>query len=287
MGVGLARRRSGCCFGCSAGTLSSMSEREVYPNAPIVLAAMELRHPLCVPLSPGAQVTIGKLLAAELPVPMMANLVNLQASVGSAPTMTTELAPRYVSRDRSTAITFKANAVVIETSRYERWERLRALAKLAFEARQAVDAAVGVERFGLRYIDEVRVPGSDQTQDWGSWVNQTLLGPAAAGVAVGLTTVEWQGIAVYDNGPDRTLVLRYGPREGYAVDPAGELKRAAPPPGPYFLLDIDSFWTPSGDIPEVDIDSLLVIADDLHAPVRMLFEGLITERLRKEVLRNG
>jgi len=82
-----------------------------------------------------------------------------------------------------------------------------------------------------------------------------------------------------DSGP----ALR--PRDGYAVDPGGELKRSAPVPGAFFLLDIDSYWTPSEGIPEFDVGQLLTTSEDLHAPVRRLFESLITDELREEVLR--
>ena len=70
------------------------------------------------------------------------------------------------------------------------------------------------------------------------------------------------------------------------MDPAGDLKRSTPAPGPYFLLDIDSFWTPSDDVPVFDEDKIVSVCDDLHSPVRDMFEGLITERLRQEVLRS-
>lgn len=52
-------------------------------------------------------------------------------------------------------------------------------------------------------------------------------------------------------------------------------------------MDIDSFWAPSDGFPEFDIEMLLAMCDDLHAPVRSLFERLITDRLRKEVLRHA
>jgi uncharacterized protein (TIGR04255 family) len=265
-----------------------MSDREVYPNAPVVLVALEVRHPAAGPLSHADQVKIKQLLGSQLPLLRTATMMNVQATIGAAPEVTTERAPRYVSRDRTTAVTFRSGAAVIETTRYERYERLRDLAALALESRQAVAPIDGVERLGLRYIDELRVPeNGDETASWELWVDPTLLGPLLLGSRLGLSVSQWEGIAVFSNEPDTSLVLRYGPREGYAVDPAGDLKRAAPPPGPFFLVDIDSFWTPTDDVPEFDVQKLLAVLDDLHNPVRTLFEGLITERLRKEVLRHG
>jgi uncharacterized protein (TIGR04255 family) len=176
---------------------------------------------------------------------------------------------------------------VIETTRYLKWEKFRKIAAEVFTARSDVAPVDGIERVGLRYIDEIRVPVTDEGVDWGPYVDVTMLGPAVLAPELGLVNEQWQGIAVFHPAPGDALVLRYGPRVGYAVEPGGDLRRPAPPPGPFFLMDIDSFWAPSDEVPEFAVDPLLETSDRLHAPVRRLFERLITERLRAEVLRNG
>jgi uncharacterized protein (TIGR04255 family) len=269
------------------GTVTSMDSREVYPNASVVLAVLEIRHPTAGPLSRAAQVKVKQLLAGKLPLQRSATMMSVQGGAGTVPGVTTERAPRYMSRDRTMSVTFRNEALVIETTRYERYELLRDTVALAIEARQAVEPVDGIERLGLRYIDEIRVPDCGEAPSWVCWVDSTLLGPSAVGTRLGLETRLWQGVTVFNNGPDRMIAVRYGPGEGYAVDPAGEMKRPTPPPGPFFLMDIDSSWTPSADVPEFDAETILAACDELHNPVRMLFEGLITERLRKEVLRNA
>lgn len=262
-------------------------DREIYSNAPLVLTALEIRHPSAAPLSRVAQKKIKQLLSSHAPLPRPATLANFQATIGGATETITEEAPRYFSRDKTTAITFRIGSVVVETTRYVRWERLRELMALALTAR-GVDPVDGIERLGLRYINEIRVPAdTDKPLDWDPWVNPALLGPTQVGAAVGLHAQQWQGITVFDNGEDRAIVLRHGPRDGYAVDPAGDLKRPAPPPGPFFLLDIDSFWQPTSEVPEFDPQILLEASDQLHAPVCALFEELVTERLRQEVFRHA
>ncbi len=215
-------------------------------------------------------------------------MATVQATVGAttAPEVRTEEFPKYFSRDNTIAVSIRSEAIIIETTSYIRWEHLRELTSEVLAARQEVDGVDGVERVGLRYIDEIRVP-DDPGKDWASWVDSTLLGPAQAGEPLGLRVAQWHGITVFESGPDRAVALRYGPREGYAVDPGGDLKRPAPAPGAFFLMDIDSFWTPSDGVPEFDIEMLLMMCDKLHAPVRNLFERLITDRLRKEVLRHA
>jgi len=268
-----------------------MEEREVYPNAPLVLVALEVRHPMADPVTHAQRLKIKRQLAAQVPIMRTGQLTQVtavQAAGASAapPEVRVEEFPRYFSRDNTMAVSVRAEAVVVETTRYLHWEQLRALAAEVLETRREVGGVDGVERVGLRYINEVRVSG-EPVHDWASWVDPTLLGPALIGEQVGLVADQWQGITAFTPGRERTVVLRHGPREGFAVDPAGDLKRSTPTPGPFFLLDIDSFWAPGEGIPEFDVETLLATCDELHTPVRRLFECLITDRLRKEVLRRA
>lgn len=269
--------------------MPSIEEREVYPNAPVVLVALEIRHPPGDPLSPAQRNIIKRRLSQHTPVMRMGRLqqVTLVQAEGSAPVSDVQSQdfPRYFSRDNTLAVSVRSDAVVVETTRYEHWERLRDVAAVILDVRQELGGVDGVERVGLRYIDEIRVP-SDSTLDWSEWVDSTLLGPAFVGDDVGLTAIEWQGLAAFSPSADRTIVLRYGPREGFAVSPGGDLKRQTPSPGPFFLIDIDSFWLPSEATPEFESKALLAMCDELHSPVRKLFERFVTERLREEVFRH-
>lgn len=263
-------------------------EREVYPNAPVVLVALEVRHPVAEPLSRAQRNLIKQRLVDYTPIMRLHQqqlLTFLQ--VGAAPSVQdarVEEFPRYFSRDSTVAVSVRSDALVIETTRYGQWERLRAIAAEAFDARQELGPVDGLERVGLRYIDEIRVP--DLEGGWEPWVHRALLGASVVGETVGLSPILWQGVSAFSNGPEFGVVLRYGPRDGFAVDPGGELKRSASTPGPFFLIDIDSSWTPGGGVPEFDTKVLLSICDDLRNPVRDLFERLVTERLREEVLRH-
>lgn len=270
---------------------SMREEREFYPNAPVVLVAMEVRHPSADPLTPAQRNTIKKRLGNHVPIMRMGQLQQLtvmQPGGGppAAPELRIEEFPRYVSRDSATAVSFRGEAVVVETTRYATWEQLRALVVDAIEARQDVGAVDGVERVGLRYVNEIRIPGGLE-QGWAPWLDHTLLGPAPVGDDLGMTAAQWQGLSVFTPGPERSVVLRYGPREGFAVDPSGDLKRSTVVPGPFFLIDIDSFWVPGEGVPEFDVKALMGICDELHAPVGRLFERIVSNRAREEVFRSG
>jgi len=266
-----------------------MEKREVYPNAPVVLVALEVRHTTADLLTSAQRNAIKRRLSSHAPIMKTGQLQQLtvvQAVGGpsAAPELRAEEFPRYFSRDNTVSVSLRAEAVVVETTRYVRWEQLRTLVADVLEVRQEIGGVDGVERVGLRYVDEIRIPGGPE-QDWASWVDLTLLGPAQVSDELDLAATQWQGVSAFTPGPERTVVLRYGPREGFAVDPGGDLKRSTPAPGPFFLMDIDSFWTPSEGVPEFDVKALLATCDELHAPVRRLFERLITDRLREEVLR--
>jgi uncharacterized protein (TIGR04255 family) len=138
----------------------------------------------------------------------------------------------------------------------------------------------------MRYIDEIRVAGigGDRPADWRQWLDASLLPPKLDEmVHTGDDPAAWEGAARYNTGPERSLVLRYGTRQGYAVQPRGTLNRpSTPPPGPLFVLDFDSFWEPL-DIPEFSPANLTATCDDLRVPVRTLFDLVTTDKLRREV----
>ncbi|HEV8560145.1 MAG TPA: TIGR04255 family protein [Actinophytocola sp.] len=263
-----------------------MDEREVYPNAPVVLVALEVRHPSADPLTPTESRTIKKILGDLLPIERSGQLTNVQVVAGAtAPAdVSIETFPRYVNRETTLAVSVRKEAMVIEASRYPGWEEFRTLSMRALEARMQVAPVVGVERVGLRFINEIRVPNAG-TVDWSDWLHPSLLGPSSAR-PIDLPVNQWQGVVIYGAQPSNMLVLRYGLRDGYALDPSSLLRRVrSDDDGLFFLMDLDSFWTPAEEVPEYDSDKLLSICNALHTPVRTLFEGMITDRLRDEVLR--
>ncbi len=265
-----------------------VAEREVYPNAPVVLVAMEARHPDAALLSPGEQSEMKRLLASSFPLPQPLQNTTITATPGAPPSIANEAAPRFATRDQTTAVTFGAQAVVVETTKHQTFEHLCELVRVSAEARQKIAPVDGLMRLGLRYVDEIRVPDiCGGPIGWGDWVDVSLLGPAPVGAQLGLVPEQWQGATVFGRGGGRQMIVRYGPREGFAVMPGGPLQRSTPPPGAFFLLDIDSFWVATGEVPEFSAASIVELCADLHEPVSRLFESLITDKLRREVLRRA
>ena len=269
-----------------------MREREIYPSAPIILMAIEVRHPLGEPLDRKQVAEVSARIKQLLPLPSEMNEVSItvQAGQDGPPTQQQVVSTfsRWTSRDKRTALSIRPESLVIETTDYGSYDRMRELLDIALQTRLAVAAPAGVERIGLRYIDEIRVPAENggSAPDWDQWVDTSLLGPAHIGAELGLAPVVNEGVFVFSGGSDHALVLRYGAQSDYAVQSTPDLRRPLPPPGPLFKLDIDSVWQAADEVPEFDAELILRQADALHEPVRGVFKSVITDRLREEVLRN-
>ncbi len=268
-----------------------MTSQDIYPNAPVVLVALEIRHPVADPLTSEEIRAIKQELGELLPIERTTHQVALSQSIALTPgalvpPMEMEQFPRFTSRDGAISLSVRKEALVIECGNYPGWQAFRQVVTHALAARMKVSPVSGVERIGLRYIDEVRVPtGLSHPSDWARWVNSALLSPSVP-EEIDMPVSQWQGVALYGTQPGVALVLRYGPREGFAVDPDAEIRRTkTTTTGPFFLLDIDSFWTPGDSIPECEETEVLSICEKLHLPIRTLFESMITARLRDEVLR--
>lgn len=275
--------------------------REVYPNAPLVLVAAEVRHPDAGPLTSRQQQQLKVALAADFPLARpLSRPPGVVATFGPgglpqiSPTTQT-VSPRFVSRDQSTSATFHQDALVVEATNYPGFESFLALIERVITARISVGELDGVERLGLRYIDEIRAPGIADTSSWQDWIQPSLLGPNHLAIELQLVNDAWQGISAYSGALDvssefdkLSLVLRYGVGDGYALAPEADLRRKTPPPGPFFLIDIDSYWGPATtSVPSLDWGTVARVFEGLHAPVRVLFENSITTRLRDEVLRRN
>jgi uncharacterized protein (TIGR04255 family) len=178
-------------------------------------------------------------------------------------------------------------AAVLETTVYEGYENFRALIEGAVTAVEAAVRPDGILRVGMRYIDEIRVPSiTELPGDWSGYIDSHFLATVdpALLAETKLTPELWQGFVRYSTGVDSFLQVRYGPMDGYAVNPAGPTRRPnAPPPGPFFLLDSDSFWEPRDEVPEFSVQAVLDACDRLHPPTRSIFNAVSEPKLEEEV----
>jgi uncharacterized protein (TIGR04255 family) len=268
-------------------------QHEVYPNAPLVLVAVEMRYPEQPVLdTQTTQRHLRDRLRAVLPLLENETRQQLEVSFGPAvgvpaSRVQSQTVPRLATRDRRTHFTVTARSAVLETSKYDGYDVLRPLIGECAAALQGVGDLDGLVRIGMRYIDEIRVPGIGRVpSDWSGWVHGSLMAPADVGRAVGLEPRAWQGLAQFASGPDSAVTMRYGPGHGFAVAPQGPVRHEAADAGPFFLVDLDSFWEPL-EVPEFSPEVVLEASDRLHAPIHDMFERVVTDRLRSDVLRGG
>lgn len=257
-----------------------MADCEIYPKTALALVVAELRHPQALPLTDSARAQLKTRLAPLFP---LAKPVQMMTMIPGQPAVST--GARFMTRDRTSSVTFRDDVIVVETTKYERRRVLRDMLREAVLARQEAAPVDGVERLGIRYVNEVRVPGVEFPRDWADWIAPALTSPLSLSTADGLETSAWQGVTVLGS-PQSGIVVRHGVFDGYAVNPVGDLQRAAPPPGPFFLIDLDCYWTPDGETPPLDWDLVKPHFDQASCAAYELFEQLITEKLREEVFRN-
>ncbi len=246
---------------------------------------MEIRHPATDFPTESSSGELKRLLADDLPIERQAQDVAWVMDAGGSPTPTAERFVRYVNRDSTLAAAMKTQAIVIETTDYSNFEMLLDVVMRVVDARAQVSSIVGVKRIGLRYVVEVRVPvGVDGRIEWADWIAEPLLGPERI-APTGLTLTEWQAAAVYQEAqPGKSMIVRYGPGLGQALDPNYHLRQTMPvQPGPFFLLDIDSFWTPVGSIPEYNRNAVRTTFQDLYEPARTLFQEMLSGRRKDDL----
>lgn len=259
-----------------------MGHREIYSNAPLALTVVELRHTASTPLSEADKAGLKSLLASTFPIYKPAQHVSVTVTNAGA-SEDRAMYPRYMTRDFTESISFRDNAIVVETTRYKRRSTLRELLHQAVEARQKVSPVDGVERLGTRYVNEIRVPNLERPSDWERWISPPLTSIASLRIE-DVAAQTWQGVTVFGT-PSAGVVLRHGNFEGYAVEPAGDLRRQTPAPGPFYLLDLDSYWVPEGDVPQLDWADVEERFNAVALSAYELFQQLITDRYRTEVLK--
>jgi uncharacterized protein (TIGR04255 family) len=250
-----------------------MSVDEVYPNAPLALVAAEVRFPAVTerPLSMAVQRQLRDTLGSDWVIhPDKAQ--TFEAAVGPGgpqASVRTETFSRITSRQRSKIVTVKPDNFTIEVVDYVHFAEFSELLATVSDAVERVLRPDGISRVGLRYINEISVPGP--IPNWAMWLHPSVMAPVLPPT---LTPTDWTGAVQYQVESDCVLVLRYGPAIGPVVSPNGPLRRPRVVDGPIFVLDFDSSWQPS-DIPKFNASSVSDAGTKLRGPIRNLFDSLI------------
>lgn len=269
----------------------AMSNTPPYPNAPIALAIVEIRGPESPPLTRAEILSLKRAVQPTLPLFATERSRGFGMEIGPAGIRPVESGEqelvKFLTRSRRTSVTFTTTATIIETTDYKGWSDFKKYLAIGLSARQDIAPMDGLVRLGIRLIDEIRVPGEPR-QDWAEWLKPALLAPPVESAGRRLELKQQQAVVQYaghDHG--ETITVRYGAMDGPpAVASAPNLVRPnLPGAGPFFLIDTDAAWeiTEGVEMPPVSVADVAHLADKLHAPMKEIFEGFITDRLRKEV----
>jgi uncharacterized protein (TIGR04255 family) len=257
---------------------------EVYPNAPLVWVTAEVRYPQSPRLR--QQKTLDAIqLDLEHVLPIVRDEQQVTVQVGPQGVqgpVSEERAQRLLNRASTVSAVIGPQVATVETSAYTRSEDFLELVGTVADAVMRHVPLAAVERVGLRYINEIRVPEPvTEVRSWGRWVASELIG--AAHLADRFTTEAAQGLVQYQTGGGRQMVFRYGALPvGTVVAPSAMQRPEVDTQRPVFVVDIDSFWEAKKPEDAQTPDSTLLrgLLDKLHHPISDAFEATITDDLR-------
>lgn len=267
--------------------MADYPRREVFPNAPLEFVACEIRVPTAPKLV--REDTVEALtdeLADVLPIPDQEQVQTLTVIGGKDGGVETERRYRFLNRKRTASAVVARSAITVETTDYHEFSEFRSLVLTVADAVAATTKIVGIERVGLRYIDEVRIPDEiTDARGWRGWISDEVLGVLS--VAEGYQTDGFQTVLRLAGEDSTGVVLRYAAMVGDGVVGEGPLRRRAPAStGPFFVIDTDSYrMSPGPDMEDFVHDSIADVLDLIHKPVGTLFHRAITNRLREEFRR--
>jgi len=144
---------------------------------------------------------------------------------------------RFTSIDSQWSIALMSESVALEARQYstidEFSERfVSILQRLSDHLRPGIQT-----RFGLRYVNEIRLhPEGDTYDGWRKLLNPELLGIGANNILGG--TVEQTVGEIRTRRDNGVVLLRHGFLDGTTV---ASLGRAQPKTGPFYLIDIDHY----------------------------------------------
>ena len=264
-----------------------MAKREVYANAPLRLVAAELRYPYAPRLSTADVLQeLTTLFRPTFPIPEPTGIQVVMSVGGGGQSSSASSANRFLARDRSSSVTVTQTNIVIETTDYGEYGRFRPMLETCLEALGRVrDGIVGVERVGLRYLNEIRVPAVRESSQWTEYLAANLVAPLL--LVPGQRIALMQSIVQTEPVDKVATLVRFGALRGQVVSSVGPLRvKSVPPDEPFFLLDIDCSWSSGESFDEYGFEAALSTCDRLHAPIDSLFEDAITDKLR-EVFRRA
>lgn len=254
-------------------------QREVFANAPLAYVACEARFPLAPSLT--GEESLASFVAAfadTLPIPEVSTfLPSPEMGAGDGP----EKQIRFLDKAKTASVAVTRRSVSVEATHYDGWDCFKPSVLRAIEAVASVAPIVGVERVGLRYINEIRVP--DPVLDVSGWTKWIAAGVVSHLELIPGYTTESTQTVIEMSGFGRQVVARCAALVGSGVVGDQPLRRKTPATvGPFFVIDTDSYReAPGEEMLDCTSEALSPVLDELHEPLGELFQRAITDRSRQ------
>ena len=262
--------------------------REVFPESPLALVAAEIRFSDSARLRQQPTLDAVAIALEDLfpyAEPLQQTDVNFSLMPGTAPQVQQHQRTGLMLKNaaKTESLSLVPSALTYETTAYATFHDLLNAVTTACSALLEVNVRPAIERIGLRYIDEVRVPESvTDGRQWARWIDAGLIehlhvGPENAPVT------GMQGVTTYDLGSGKRLNFRFAAlNQAPVVVPQHLIPRREPRVGPFFVLDIDGYQDFGGQVatpldPEVVGRCLTAV----HAPSGATFQHAITDDARQ------
>lgn len=181
----------------------------------------------------------------------------------------------FSNREKTEAVVLSQNFIVLETTRYDRFETFIEAFRFVLSTIGEVAEPALVERLGLRYIDVIALGPGESFSDY---LQPTLLGLSAGDLGVGNLATQYEATGSTEAGE---LVLRLSQPVDGTVLPAdlfGSVLKFTTPsrePGTFKILDVDNFVTEQVDFL---VEPLLDRFWQLHRCSDRVFRNSVTEK---------
>lgn len=254
------------------------SEHEVFAEAPLAWVACEIRFPLVPGLTDEDSFrSLAEAFFHDFPVPRD----GVQQPDGEFDARAPERHLRFMNKSHTMSVSLTRCSLTAETTDYEQWDPFKSDVLHSAEVVSGLARIVGIERVGLRYINEIRVPASiGNTLEWEGWINEEVLGRSHQ---VPAYLPESFRTAHYCRKGNYGLNVGYAALTGQSVVLDEPLKHRRPvAQGPFFVIDTDSFLEvlPGEELLDFHTETLVPVLEELHDPIESVFQNAITEKLR-------
>ncbi|MCH6472524.1 TIGR04255 family protein [Sinomonas terrae] len=261
-------------------------QREVFPNSPLALVAAEIRF-TDAPRLRQQETLDGIAVALEHLLPIQVQhqqALNVQVVVPGQQPQVQFVSGRTMKNVASTsAMTLFPDRLAFETTDYTDFGSFREAVLACTSALVESRVTPAIQRIGLRYLDEIRVPSAPtiDAREWGEWIDNRLvdqlrLGPSDAPI------VRAEGFISYDLTNRRGLNFRFAALQSGAVVVSSDLiRRPFSQELPLFVLDFDGYEDFTMQAATLlDVNVVARTLDAVHGPAGATFQNVITDKAR-------